>query len=573
MKKEYNFKTMILIAVFTLVSTLFFLPRNVLAFQINDNQIVDTSKVWNIEFTGKVGFDSITKQGITVVDSEGTTVPVSLTLGSDNKSIKVNPPQSGYTPGESYTLTVGKSVHSQDNVSMKQDRVIHFTANFDYTVAVYSGVTLGTQIVIVTFPDNVDVSQYNVTIAGIDANVYGNSSFAATVKGNYDSDSIKNLITVTKKGGSSKSITSIDDITDSVNQNSSYSLPTTVKAYMSDGSTQNVAVTWDKQVDTTKAGTFVYSGTVSGYSNKVKLTLTVNSISTKPQAPTGVDAWALSDSKVAIQWNVEDGVDGYYVYYSDDNVTWYPWEDNNGNKKLLPWQSGYSATLSGIPAGQTIYFRVSAVKDNIESDYSNIVSVTTSTPKPQTPTGIEAWTLSDNNSIAIQWDPVSGVDGYYLYYSSDNVTWYFWDDSSGNKKLLPWKSGNSAVLYDIPSGKTIYFKVTSVKGNVESDYSDIASASIISYFPLLSDVPQPSISYDSYQEDSSGKIVSYYYSRSKVPSSFISDYDSLLVNNGFQYYTTEYLSDGTPFVLYMKNGNLVGMTIIGNNIIITGQIH
>jgi Trypsin-like serine proteases, typically periplasmic, contain C-terminal PDZ domain len=707
MKKNYSFKALIFVSLFMLVSTLIFIPKNVLAFQVNDNQVVDTNKVWTIRFTGEVGFDSLTQQGITVVDSKDNTVNVSLALGSDNKSITVTPTESGYIPGESYTLTVGKSAHSKNNISMKQDRIIHFSIKL-------------------------------------------------------------------------KAINKIDDINTTVNQNASYSLPSTVKAYMSDGSTQNVNVTWDKQADTTQTGTFIYYGSVSGYSAKIKLTLTVNkadlsvkeivnkygnavvyievsdinhnpiasgsgfivcssglvvtnfhvikgcayakvvlqngtqydvegvlgynnkediailklsnvsdtsnlpvvnlgdsdstevgdsvvaigspegysntvstgiisglnrngdrgfkdiqttagiapgssggalfnmkgdvigityagyntsgnigfvipinevssflnieeektlfqvnNISIKPQSPVGVQAWTLSSTKIAIQWNSVSGVDGYYVYYSDDNSTWYPWEDSNGNKKLLPWQSGYSATLSGISAGETVYFKVTSVKNNIESDYSTIVSATTQSEKPQAPTGIEAWTFS-GNKIAIQWNNLSGVDGYYLYYSTDKTIWYYWKDSSGNKKLLPWQSAYSASLSNVPAGQTVYFKVTSVKNNIESDYSNVVSATIedtsTKYFPLMSDVPQPNTFYDSYNMDDSGKVVGYYYSTSRLSSSFLDSYFTLLNNNGFQYYSSDYLSDGTPIIYYTKNSHLVGITIIGNYLVISGTI-
>ncbi|MBU3110148.1 Ig-like domain-containing protein [Clostridium lacusfryxellense] len=45
---------------------------------------------------------------------------------------------------------------------------------------------------------------------------------------------------------------------------------------MTDGSTQEVDVTWNPStVDTSKAGTYTYQGTVSGYSSKVKLTLNI----------------------------------------------------------------------------------------------------------------------------------------------------------------------------------------------------------------------------------------------------------------------------------------------------------
>lgn len=71
-------------------------------------------------------------------------------------------------------------------------------------------------------------------------------------------------------------VSKINNISATVNQGSSYSLPSTVQATMSDSSSKSVSVTWDKQVDTSKSGTFTFNGTVNGYSGNVKLTLTVN---------------------------------------------------------------------------------------------------------------------------------------------------------------------------------------------------------------------------------------------------------------------------------------------------------
>jgi lysophospholipase L1-like esterase len=78
-------------------------------------------------------------------------------------------------------------------------------------------------------------------------------------------------------------ISSIDNITAVVNQNASYSLPNIVQATMSDKSTKSVPVTWDKQVDTSQAGTFIFNGTVNGYSDNVVLILAVNATSSSVQ--------------------------------------------------------------------------------------------------------------------------------------------------------------------------------------------------------------------------------------------------------------------------------------------------
>lgn len=72
-------------------------------------------------------------------------------------------------------------------------------------------------------------------------------------------------------------ITSIDDLNVSVNQCDDYRLPTTLTATMSDGQKKQVSVTWDKALDTgAPVGTYIYHGTVKGYSKLVTLTFTLN---------------------------------------------------------------------------------------------------------------------------------------------------------------------------------------------------------------------------------------------------------------------------------------------------------
>jgi hypothetical protein len=77
---------------------------------------------------------------------------------------------------------------------------------------------------------------------------------------------------------SDATISSINDITKTINQGDSYSLPTTVNATMSDTTTKSVNVTWSPSTaDTSKAGTQTFNGSVVGYSGMVKLTITINS--------------------------------------------------------------------------------------------------------------------------------------------------------------------------------------------------------------------------------------------------------------------------------------------------------
>jgi hypothetical protein len=147
-----------------------------------------------------------------------------------------------------------------------------------------STLTLNTTAVpyetIATFQLNVsDPQDYTVTIKGVTAtlnpitNIFGAALSGTLATGDFTAS---DFVVTSKNSTTTPVISEINNITATVNQGDTYSLPTTVQAIMSNGSTENVAVTWDKEANTSQAGTFTFSGTVTGYSNNVILTLTVN---------------------------------------------------------------------------------------------------------------------------------------------------------------------------------------------------------------------------------------------------------------------------------------------------------
>jgi hypothetical protein len=101
----------------------------------------------------------------------------------------------------------------------------------------------------------------------VDTSKAGSYTYQGTVSG-YDNKIglILNVIT----------ITSVENLNSTINQNDKYSLPPKVTAKMTDGSTRDVAVTWNPSgVDSSKAGSYSYEGTVSRYNTKIKLTLNI----------------------------------------------------------------------------------------------------------------------------------------------------------------------------------------------------------------------------------------------------------------------------------------------------------
>jgi hypothetical protein len=87
----------------------------------------DPFKTWTIKFNEKINFDKITQNSISVLDSKGNLIPVTLSLGNDSKSIIISPPSAGYNIDESYKLKITSDLHSIGNKHFNEEKNINFS--------------------------------------------------------------------------------------------------------------------------------------------------------------------------------------------------------------------------------------------------------------------------------------------------------------------------------------------------------------------------------------------------------------------------------------------------------------
>ncbi|WP_338826046.1 hypothetical protein MTBGP_02610 [Moorella thermoacetica] len=80
---------------------------------------VPPDKEWTIKFNMPVDPSTITFQNITVKDTSGNVVNVTVEMGNDGRSVIVKPPLAGYTPGQVYTLYIGRDIKSTSGLSLK----------------------------------------------------------------------------------------------------------------------------------------------------------------------------------------------------------------------------------------------------------------------------------------------------------------------------------------------------------------------------------------------------------------------------------------------------------------------
>lgn len=97
---------------------------------------------------------------------------------------------------------------------------------------------------------------------------------------------------------------------------------------------------------------------------------TENVVTIEP--PTNVTATAVSDTEITLQWDEVEGAEYYYVYCSDSyNGEYYRLYHDNEDYKWY-WQEDYSLITEELQPSTTLYYKVTAVVDGVESDSSEI---------------------------------------------------------------------------------------------------------------------------------------------------------------------------------------------------------
>ncbi|HEY4743888.1 MAG TPA: fibronectin type III domain-containing protein, partial [Desulfuromonadaceae bacterium] len=183
---------------------------------------------------------------------------------------------------------------------------------------------------------------------------------------------------------------------------------------------------------------------------------------TPPAAPTGVSATG-GANQATISWSAVTGATSYNLYRSTTaGVT-----TANGTK-IAAVTSPYVNT--GLSAGTTYYYIVTAVNNVGESTASAQVSATTNAPPPAVPaapTGVSA--TGGANQVSVSWSAASGATSYNLYWSATaGVT-----TATGTKI-----SGVTSpyVQTGLTAGTAYYYVVTAVNVSGESPASAQAAA-------------------------------------------------------------------------------------------------
>jgi len=152
---------------------------------------------------------------------------------------------------------------------------------------------------------------------------------------------------------------------------SEFKLPTTATALMSDGTSKEVALTWNKEVDTSTAGVYTFTAstedtdTTVTFELDVRETVDVNvdlptEFPTAPGAPTGFSATAI-DYGVELTW---DNTASKYLIYRGNSV-----DDRSPLFETAITENSY--TDDQLFPGDTYYYWIRAIDaDGLNSDFA-----------------------------------------------------------------------------------------------------------------------------------------------------------------------------------------------------------
>lgn len=109
-----------------------FVPNTVIAAvganvdQMEHKQNVPVDKVWKIKFNKEINVDNLTK-GVMVYNPIGLQAKVKISYDAINNTIIVQPPASGYIPGQTYSLHVYDTIKDLNDNLLKAPIIKNFT--------------------------------------------------------------------------------------------------------------------------------------------------------------------------------------------------------------------------------------------------------------------------------------------------------------------------------------------------------------------------------------------------------------------------------------------------------------
>jgi fibronectin type 3 domain-containing protein len=167
-------------------------------------------------------------------------------------------------------------------------------------------------------------------------------------------------------------------------------------------------------------------------------------------APTDLSVSGQTVSSLTINWSSVSGASSYKIYRS---------AAFDGTYSQIGTSVAASYTDTGLSAGTSYYYKVSAVDNGVESAQSVSVSAGTTTPSAPTDLSVSGQTVS---SLRINWSSVSGASSYKIYRSAT---------FDGTYSQIGTSATASYTDTGLSAGTSYYYKVSTVDNGVESAQS------------------------------------------------------------------------------------------------------
>ena len=195
--------------------------------------------------------------------------------------------------------------------------------------------------------------------------------------------------------------------------------------------------------------------------------------STVPGAPTSLSAAASGTTRINLTWTAPAStggspITGYKIEVSSDGGS--SWTDLEANTNSTT--TTYSHT--GLAAGATRHYRVSAINTNGAGTPSNVANATTGTTVPGAPTVLQA-TASGNTRIDLSWTAPastggSAITGYKIEVSSDGGS--NWSDLVANTNSTTTTYSHTGLA----AGDTRHYRVSAINTHGAGGTSNVANA-------------------------------------------------------------------------------------------------
>lgn len=187
--------------------------------------------------------------------------------------------------------------------------------------------------------------------------------------------------------------------------------------------------------------------------------------------------YVIKNGDLVFDWNAASGATGYQLLWGTQKSGDYPFVLELGNTLQLG-----PVSLEGLPAG-TYYLGIKAEKNTLKSAVSNelIIQVAGNPGLALAPKKL-SYTLN-NNQLTLNWDAVSGVNGYKLYFGTAPGKYSF------AFNLANLNSFGPVDVSSLPRA-SYYLAVTAFNAKNESPYSNEISVTLVNVAPSNSEVRQ-----------------------------------------------------------------------------------